>query len=118
MRRQTPIAGGCHGSGDLTIVAYTASCAVALKGGSLWTVPELWKTQQNAFPTAPWTAHRTRRPQRPTGILVYRFGREKNKNHYNDARHSRRLIDNTDVLASLRSDHDALEHVITMAWTK
>ena len=32
------------------------------------------------------------------------------------ARHSRRLIDNTDVLASLRSDHDAAEPLITMLW--
>ena len=44
------------------------------------------------------------------------FSREKNKNHYNDARHTGRLIDNTDVLASLRSDHDAAEPVITMLW--
>ena len=26
---------------------------------------------QTAFPTAPWTAHRTRRPQRPTGIRLF-----------------------------------------------
>ena len=31
---------------------------------------------------------------------------------------SRRLIDNTDVLASLRSDHDGPEPVITMLWNK
>jgi hypothetical protein len=42
--------------------------------------------------------------------------REKNKNHYNDARDPRRLITNPDVLASLRSDHDAAEPVITMLW--
>jgi hypothetical protein len=45
-----------------------------------------------------------------------RVKEKKNKNHYNDARDSRRLIDNTDVLASLRSDHDAAEPVITMLW--
>jgi hypothetical protein len=42
--------------------------------------------------------------------------REK-KNPSNDARHVRRLIDNTDVLASLRSDHEAAEPLITMPWT-
>lgn len=42
--------------------------------------------------------------------------KRKNQNDYNDARHSRRLIDNADVLASLRSDHDAAEPVITMLW--
>lgn len=26
---------------------------------------------QNAIPTPAWTAHRTRRPQRPTGPLVF-----------------------------------------------
>jgi hypothetical protein len=31
MKRQTPIAGGYHGSGDLTIVAYRASYAVVLE---------------------------------------------------------------------------------------
>jgi len=72
---------------------------------------------QTAFPTAPWTAHETRRPQRPTGILLV-VSREKNKNQYNDAGCSRRLTDNADVLASLRSDHDAAEPVITMLWNE
>jgi len=43
--------------------------------------------------------------------------KKEKKNHYNDARHGRRLIDNTDVLASLRSDHEAAEPLITMPWT-
>jgi hypothetical protein len=59
---------------------------------------------QNAPPT---TVHRH---------FSFRFERAKNKNHYNDARDSRRLIDNADVLASLRSDHDDAEPMITMLW--
>jgi hypothetical protein len=59
---------------------------------------------QNAPPT---TVHRH---------SSFGLQREKNKTHYNDARDPRRLIDNTDVLASLRSDHDAAEPVITMLW--
>jgi hypothetical protein len=31
MKHQTPLAGGYHGSGDLTIVAYRASYAVVLE---------------------------------------------------------------------------------------
>ena len=116
MRRQTPIAEGCHGSGDLRSSLYTASCAVALEARQPVDRAGAMENAQHAFPTAPWTAHRTRRPQRPTGIHLCRLEEEKNKNHYNDARHSRRLIDNTDVLASLRSDHDAAEPVITMLW--
>jgi hypothetical protein len=59
---------------------------------------------QNAPPT---TAHR-----HPS----LSFSKQENKTDYNDAPPSRRLIDNTDVLASLRSDHDAAESVITMLW--
>jgi hypothetical protein len=59
---------------------------------------------QNAPPT---TAHRH---------SSLSFCTQKNKTDYNDAPHTRRLIDNTDVLASLRSDHDAAEPVITMLW--
>jgi hypothetical protein len=59
---------------------------------------------ENAPPT---TVHKH------SSFRVEECGRRKNKNHYNDARHSRRLIDNADVLASLRSDHDAAEPVIT-----
>jgi len=44
--------------------------------------------------------------------------REKAKNQYNDAGYSRRLTDNADILASLRSDHDAAEPVITMLWNE
>jgi hypothetical protein len=59
---------------------------------------------QNAPPT---TVHRPH---------PFRLKRGEEQNHYNDARDSRRLIDNIDVLASLRSDHDAAELVITMLW--
>jgi len=40
------------------------------------------------------------------------------KRRYNDVLHNGRLIDNADVLASLRSDHDHVDCVITMDWTK
>ena len=73
MKRQTPIAGGYHGSGDLTIVAYRASYAVALEARQPVDRAGAMENAQNAFPTAPWTAHRTRRPQRPTGLLLFRF---------------------------------------------
>jgi hypothetical protein len=43
---------------------------------------------------------------------------ERKRNEYNDVLHARRLIDNTDVPTSLRSDHDGLECVITMGWTR
>lgn len=71
MKCQTPIAGGYHGSGDLTIVAYRASYAVALKTRQPVDRAGAMENAQHAFPTAPWTAHRTRRPQRPTGILLF-----------------------------------------------
>jgi hypothetical protein len=116
MRCQTPIAGGCHGSDDLTIVAYRASYAVALKARPPMDRAGAMENAQNAFPTAPWTAPRTRRPQRSTGLILFVKKEGEEQNHYNDARDSRRLIDNIDVLASLRSDHDAAEPVITMLW--
>lgn len=83
--------------------------------GSLWTLPELWKTPRTRFPQL--LGRRTERaahngPQ----ASFFSFRKHKNKTDYNDARHSGRLIDNTDVLASLRSDHDAAEPVITMLW--
>jgi hypothetical protein len=71
MKRQTPIAGGYHASGDLTIVAYRASYAVALEARQPVDRAGAMENAQNAFPTAPWTAHRTRRPQRSTGTLLF-----------------------------------------------
>jgi hypothetical protein len=78
-------------------------------------VPELWKTHRTRFPQL--LGRRTERAAHngPQASFFFVLKRE-DKNHYNDARHSRRLIDNTDVLASLRSDHDAAEPVITMLW--
>ena len=108
----------CQRSGDLPIVAGRASCAVVLESPQPVDRAGAMENAENAFPTAPWTAHRTRRPQRPTGIILFRFSSEKNKNDYTDARHTGRLIDNTDVLASLRSDHDAPEPLITMLWNE
>jgi hypothetical protein len=71
MRRQTVIAGGCHGSPNLTIIAHSASCAVVLEALQPMDRAGAMENAQNAFPTAPWTAQRTRRPQRPTGILFF-----------------------------------------------
>ncbi len=76
MRRQTPIGGGCHGSGDLTIAAYRASYAVALEARQPVDRAGAMENAQNAFPTAPWTAHRTRRPQRSTGIILFVLKRD------------------------------------------
>jgi hypothetical protein len=81
-------------------------------------VPELWKTPRPRFPQLLGRRGERRRPQRPTGIIGFKEKKKKNGNHYNDARHARRVTNNTDVFASLRSDHDAPERVITMAWTK
>jgi hypothetical protein len=78
-------------------------------------VPALWKTPRARFPQR--LGRRTdRAAHNGPQASVLSFEEKKNKNHYNDARNSRRLIDNTDVLASLRSDHDAAEPVITMLW--
>ncbi len=63
---------------------------------------------QTAFPTssldgaerAAHTAHKA---------FFFVTEEENKRNDYNDVLHSRRLIDNTDVPASLRSDHDGLE---------
>jgi len=66
---------------------------------------------QYAFPTSsldgaqnapPTTAHKA-------FLFITEEARKRNDYDYNNALHSRRLIDNTDVPASLRSDHDGLE---------
>ncbi len=46
MSRQAADAGGCYGPGKVAIVA-RGSC---WRRGSLWTVPELWKTHRTRFP--------------------------------------------------------------------
>ena len=70
MNRQTAFAAGCYGADALTIGAYRASCAVGLEARQPVDRAGAMENAQSAFPTAPWTAHRTRRPQRPTGILL------------------------------------------------
>ncbi len=70
MTGQTRISGGYDGSAVVTIVAYRVSCAVVLEARQPVDRAGAMENAQNAFPTAPWTAHRTRRPQRPTGMLV------------------------------------------------
>jgi len=60
-----------RGSAQHAIVVLRASWAVVDRRTRLWTVPELWKTHKMRFPQARWTAHNTRRPQRPTGPLVF-----------------------------------------------
>ena len=72
MNDQTGISGGCDRSADLAIVVYWASWAVVLEARQPVDRAGAMENAQNAFPTAPWTAHRTRRPQRPTGILPFR----------------------------------------------
>ena len=91
-----------------SFIGHPQRSAVSDRRRRLWTVPELWKTHTTRFPQARWTAHRTRRPQRPTG----RAGCDGTKNEeqrtesgYNDARVSRRLTRLTSR-SSLRSDHD------------
>jgi hypothetical protein len=81
-------------------------------------VPELWKTPRARFPQL--LGRRTERAAHngPQAFFFWVFEEWKNKNDYNDARHSRRLIRNPDVLASLRSDHDRAEWVITMLWNE
>jgi hypothetical protein len=69
MNGQMQISGGCNRSADLTIVVSRASCAVVLEARPPVDRAGAMENAQNAFPTAPWTAHRTRRPQRPTGML-------------------------------------------------
>ena len=56
---------------------------------------------EDAIPTPAWTAHRTRRPQRPTGRT--RIDEEKKKTRKMTRRHNpRRLTRPTAVVASLR----------------
>jgi hypothetical protein len=74
MSRQTAFAGGCDRLGEVAIVACPASCAVVLEARQPVDRAGAMENAQSAFPTAPWTAHRTRRPQRPTGIRLFRFG--------------------------------------------
>ena len=76
MSRQTAIAAGMLRSGDVAIVARTAFCAVVLEARQPVDRAGAMENAQTAFPTAPWTAHRTRRPQRPTGIRLYRLKQE------------------------------------------
>jgi hypothetical protein len=68
--------GGCYGSCDLTIVAYTTSSAVVLEAQQPVDRAGAMENAESAFPTAPWTAHRTRRPRRPTGVLLVILKRE------------------------------------------
>jgi hypothetical protein len=79
-------------------------------------VPEPWKTHQTRFPQL--LGRRTERAAHngPQAFFFFCLEEGTTRTTYNDARDSRRLIDNTDVLASLRSDHDGPDRVITMLW--
>jgi hypothetical protein len=79
MNGQTRISRGGYGSTDLPIVVYRASCAVVLEARQPVDRAGAMENAQNAFPTAPWTAHRTRRPQRSTGILLSRFEKRRTR---------------------------------------
>ena len=81
-------------------------------------MPELWKTHKTAFPTSSLDGAQNAPPTTAHKACFIGTDEERKRNDYNDVLHSRRLIDNTDVPASLRSDHDGLECVITMGWTK
>ena len=69
--------------------------------------PSCGKRTRPRFPQARWTAHRTRRPQRPTGRAGdgTKTKEQRTETGYNDALVSRRLTRLTSR-ASLRSDHD------------
>jgi hypothetical protein len=124
MSRQTAFAGGCDRLGEVAIVACPASCAVVLEAAACGPCRSYGKRTervshssldgaQNAPPT---TAHRH---------SSLSFWRRKNKNHYNDANQPGRLIRSIDVQGRFApitmagiGDHDAVERVITMAWTE
>jgi hypothetical protein len=72
MNGEMRISRECYGSDDPAIVVSRASCAVVLEARQPVDRAGAMENAQHAFPTAPWTAHRTRRPQRPTGILLFR----------------------------------------------
>jgi len=74
MSRETGCREGYDRARHLTIVAYTVSCAVVLEARQPVDRAGAMENAQSAFPTTPWTAHKTRRPQRPTGIRLFRFG--------------------------------------------
>ena len=78
-------------------------------GDGLWTVPELWKTHSTRFPQARLDGAQNAPPTTAHKAFLFITEEERKRNDYNNALHSRRLIDNTDVPASLRSDHDGLE---------
>jgi hypothetical protein len=64
--------GGCHGSADVAISVYRPSCGLVLAPRQPVDRAGAMENAQTAFPTAPWTAPRTRRPQRPTVLLLLR----------------------------------------------
>ena len=64
---------------------------------------------QYAFPTSSLDGAQNAPPTTAHKAFFFVIDDERKRNDYNDALHSWRLIDNTDVPASLRSDHDGLE---------
>jgi len=64
---------------------------------------------ENAFPTSSLDGAQNAPSTTAHKAFFFVIEDEGERNDYNDALHSRRLIDNTDVPASLRSDHDGLE---------
>jgi hypothetical protein len=62
MSREMACRGQCYTSRDFTIVAHTSFCAVVLEAQQPVDRAGAMENAQSAFPTAPWTAHRTRRP--------------------------------------------------------
>jgi len=78
MTRQRPRVGGGEASTDVTGVAQRPPGAVELEARPPVDRAGAMENAHTAFPTAPWTAHRPRRPQRPTGLIVgeYEEGEE------------------------------------------
>ena len=71
MNGDTQVSGGRDGSANLAIIVDRPSCGRVLAPRQPVDRAGAMEIAQNAFPTAPWTAPRTRRPQRPTGILLF-----------------------------------------------
>ena len=71
-----------------------------------------------AFPTSSLDGAQNAPPTTAHKACFFGTEEERKRNDYNDVIHSRRLIDNTDAPRRFAPDHDRLECVITMGWTK
>jgi hypothetical protein len=113
-----PLSGGYHGSAGLAIVVSRASWTVGDRPRRPVDRARAVENAQNAFPTSSLDGAQSAPPTRPTRLSSSLVNEKERRANYNDVLHPWRLIKNTDVLASRRSDHDGPESAITMAWTK